>query len=181
MNHFYNIYYFIDKFDSNEILNLNKRVNLIYRNYQNINPDIEIKKIKYFCKLHKRKIFISNNLKMALKYDLDGLYIPSFNKNLNYKNISFKKNFKIIGSAHSQIEVKIKEKQGCSFVFISPIFKTPKKSLHLGIIKFNLISLNSLISTIALGGINQENIKQLNCTNIKGFAGISWIKKTGLQ
>ena len=33
------------------------------------------------CKLQKRKFYLANNLKLAKKLNLDGVYIPSFNKN----------------------------------------------------------------------------------------------------
>ncbi len=180
MNHFYNVYYFIDKFDSDEILNLDKKINIIYRNYHSKINDDEIKKIKKICLLGKRKFFISNNLKVVLKHNLDGLYIPSFNKNLNFKNINTKNKFNIIGSAHNLREIKIKEKQGCSLIFLSPIFKNSKKKTYLEIIKFNLLSIASSVGTIALGGINNSNIRRLYCSKVKGYAGISGIKKTGL-
>ena len=41
---------------------------------------------------------------------------PHFNKQLRFQNIT-KKNLEIIGSAHNAIELKIKEKQGCSGIF----------------------------------------------------------------
>ena len=91
-----------------------------------------------------------------------------------------KLNFKIIGSAHNIRDVMIKKKQGCQEIFVSPIFKTYKKR-YLDIIKFNLINLDNKKKVIALGGINQKNLKKLAMTKSKGFASISWIKKTGLQ
>ena len=33
-----------------------------------------------FCKKKKIKFFLSNEIKLALKLDLDGVYLPSFNK-----------------------------------------------------------------------------------------------------
>ena len=78
------------------------------------------------CKNKRRKVYISNNLKDAIKYNFDGLYIPSFHKQLRFRNIA-KKNLEIIGSAHNAIELKIKEKQCCSHIFLSPIFKNDKK------------------------------------------------------
>ncbi len=180
MIHSYNIYYFIDKFDSDEISNLNKKINLIYRNYQNLNFEDDIKKIKDSPLSNDRKIYISNNIKIAIKYNLDGLYIPSFNSCLNYQNKSLRKNFDLIGSAHNLREIKIKEKQGCRLIFIAPVFKTEKKTNYLGFIKFNHLYRKSSAQIIALGGINEKNIKRFNCTNIQGFAGINWIKKTGL-
>ena len=172
-----NIYYFIDKFDRNEILALDERINIIFRNYHKKTIVSEILNIKKICKISNKKFFISNDLKIALKYDLDGLYIPSFNKILKYNNISCKKNFKIIGSAHNVKEIKNKEKQGCKEIFISPIFYNPKNKKFLEIIKFNNLGLTTQIKKIALGGINEKNFKKLKCTKVTGFASISWIKK----
>ena len=172
-----NVYYFIDKFDRDEILKLDKKINIIFRNYKIKNIDSEIKKIKNLCKSTNRKIFVAGNLKIALKYRLNGLYIPAFHIKQNYANLNLTKDFKIIGSAHNIKEVKIKEKQGCTNIFISPIFHNPKNNFFLGIIKFNLINLFSNVKTIALGGINQNNIKLLRSTKVEGYASITWIKK----
>ena len=172
-----NIYYFIDKFDRNEILSLDKKINIIYRNYKEINLDPVIKQIKEVCDKTNRKFYIANSLRTALKFNLDGLYLPAFNNKLNYKNISSKKNFKIIGSAHNYKEVKIKENQGCKEIFITPIFYNPKNKTYLNIVRFNYLNLTTKINSIALGGINEENLKKLKCTKVIGFAGISWIKK----
>ena len=50
-------------------------------------------------------------------------------KLINFKNLSLKKNFKLIGSAHNLNEIKIKEKQGCEEIFLSPIFYNPKRDV----------------------------------------------------
>ena len=159
-------------------MNLNKNINIIYRNYHQSNVEKTIKKVKIICKSSQRKLFISNNLNLALKYNLDGLYLPSFNKKLNFKNVSSRKNFKIIGSAHNFLELKIKEKQGCEEIFISPLFYNPKNKSFLDIVKFNNLHLSSKRKIIALVGINQKNINKLKCTKAVGFAGISWIKNS---
>ena len=44
-------------------------------------------------------------------------------------------------------------------------------------IRFNNLGLTTQIKKIALGGINENNIKKLKCTKVTGFASISWIKK----
>ncbi len=177
MFHTYNIYYFIDNFDRKEISKLKKNIIIIYRNYKNNNIEKEIVKIKNFCKQQQRKLFISNNLRIAQRHQLDGIYIPAFNKKLNYKNISFKKNFEIIGSAHNLAEIKNKENQGCKIIFISPIFQNSKKKFFLGVTKFNKLAKNTSKKVVALGGINHSNFRKLYCTNSSGFACIDWIKK----
>ena len=174
---FKSIYYYIDKFNKDEIYKLNKSINIIYRNYSTKINTIEILELVNFCKKQRRKVYISNNLKLALKFNFDGVYIPAFNRALSYKNIP-KKKFEIIGSAHNVKEVINKEYQGCNKIFLSPIFKTKKNTNYLGITKFNTIKLITKKNVIALGGINERNIKYLKMCNVKGFAGISWIKKT---
>ena len=175
---FKSIYYYIDKFDRDEIYKLNKTINIIYRNYSNKFNKKEILQLVTFCKKQRRKVYISNNLKLALRFNFDGVYIPAFNKKLNYKNIP-KKNFEIIGSAHNIKEVINKEYQGCTKIFLSPIFKTKKNRSYLGVTKFNIIKLIAKKKIISLGGINKENIKYLRMCKVEGFAGISWIKKNG--
>ena len=134
-------------------------------------------KTKNFCKKRGFKLFISNNLRLSIKLNLDGLYLPSFNKKLRYNNILLRNKFKIIGSAHNIIEAKIKEKQNCSEIFISPIFKTKKYPKYLNTVKFNLLSNNISKSIVGLGGINSNNLKKVNLTKCTGVAAISWIKK----
>jgi len=130
-----------------------------------------------YCKNKKKKIYISNNLKAAIKYNFNGLYIPSFNKSQNFINHS-NKNLIIIGSAHNQMEIYQKIQQNCKAIFLSPIFQVKKNKKHLNIYKFNSLSRGKKIRFIPLGGINNKNIQKLNLlTNVKGFAGISIFKK----
>ena len=172
------IYYYINKFNRDEIYKLKKSIKIIYRNYSNRFNTKEILELVTLCKKQRRKVYISNNLKLALKFNFDGVYIPSFNTISNYKNIP-KKNFEIIGSAHNIKEIINKEYQGCTKIFLCPIFKTSKNKNFLGVTKFNLIKLFANREVISLGGINEKNIKRINLCSVKGIAGISWIKKNG--
>tara|TARA_B100001109_G_scaffold198652_1_gene165315 strand:- start:931 stop:1221 length:291 start_codon:yes stop_codon:yes gene_type:complete len=86
-------YYFIDKFETINIDKQDKQTTIIYRNYTSIKPDIKlILKIKNYCKRKGVKFYLSNNIKLANKLDLDGAYIPSFNKNTRHLAFSLKKN-----------------------------------------------------------------------------------------
>ena len=107
---------------------------------------------------------------------LDGVYIPSFNKNFRIQKYNLRKNFLILGSAHNIIEIKEKEKQGVDVIFLSPLFKTKHYKRGLGVVKFNLITRISNKKIIALGGININNINNLKITNTCGFSGISYFK-----
>ena len=73
-------YYFINKFDTNNIDKLNKQTAVIYRNYnlETLNKEF-ILKLKKYCQKKGIKFYLSNNIKLAMKLDLDGAYLPSFN------------------------------------------------------------------------------------------------------
>tara|TARA_B100000035_G_C20678390_1_gene412849 strand:- start:36 stop:584 length:549 start_codon:yes stop_codon:yes gene_type:complete len=169
-----NTFTFISTFKEKEILNLNPKVGIIFRNYKdkiNIN---EILKLKQFCKLNNRNLYLANNIKLAINLNLDGIYIPAFNKNIIFGKFKTKKNFLKLGSAHDIKEIKEKEKQGVEVIFLSPLFKTKNYKNKLGIIKFNILSRLTKKKIIALGGINKKNINMLKITNAYGFSGISF-------
>jgi len=80
-----------------------------------------------------------------------------------------------LGSAHNIKEIRLKEKQKVSLIFISSIFKKNKN--YLGLYRFKNLEKLTKTNIIALGGINKKNIKKLSLTNCVGFAGISFFKK----
>ena len=168
-------YYFIDKFDTNNINKQDKQTAIIYRNYSIKKLDQAlILKIKRYCKKKSINFYLSNNIKLAIKLDLDGAYISAFNKSLKHLGYTYKKNFKIIGSAHNIKEIKNKELQKVEKIFLSSIFKKNKN--YLGINKFKLISDYTKKKIVALGGISRKNIQKLNLTKSSEFAGISYFE-----
>ena len=172
---FYKKFYFIDKFEKSIIDLRDNYTTIIYRNYKKKLNIKEIIHIRNYCKKKSFKFFLSNNIKLSIKLNLDGSYIPSFNTNTNHLSYKFKKNFYLIGSAHNLKEIRIKEKQNVKFIFLSSIFK--KNNNYLGINRFNLISKFTKKKIIALGGISNNNIRFIKLTNAVGFAGISYFKK----
>ena len=152
---------------------------VIYRNYNAKKRENELIKIAKACKASRNQLFVSNDIKLAIKVKAEGIYIPSFNSDLKHLNYPKKKNFIVLGSAHNIKEIRIKEVQKVDAIFISSLFN--KKKNFLGINKFlNLISLTKK-KIIALGGINEKNLNKLRLLNINGYAGISFFapKKNG--
>ena len=168
-------YYFINKFDSNNIDKQDKYTVIIYRNYtaDKIDENL-ILKIKKYCKNKKKYFYISNDIKLALKLNLDGIYIPSFNRKFNHLSYTFNKKFKIVGSAHNLKEIRIKELQGVNKIFISSIFKKNKN--FLGLNKFKLLLNLTSKKVVALGGVSEKNKRQLELLNNADFAGISFFE-----
>lgn len=168
-------YYFINKFDTNNINKQDKRTIIIYRNYSLKKTDeLLIIKIKKYCHRKSLKFYLANNIKLAVKLNLDGAYLPAFNNDLKHLSYSFKKNFKIIGSAHNIKELKIKERQGVSKIIISSLFKENKN--FLGMNKFKLLVKHTNKDVVALGGISKINLKKLALLVQTEFAGISFFE-----
>jgi len=168
-------YYFINKFDTINIDKQDKQTTIIYRNYSAKTIDQTlILKIKKYCKKKSIKFYLSNNIKIAIKLDLDGAYIPAFNKSLKHLAYSYKKNFKIVGSAHNLKEIRTKENQNVRKIFLSSLFKKNKN--FLGINKFKLLSKLTKKNIVMLGGISNKNKKKLSLINQSDFAGISYFE-----
>ena len=168
-------YYFINKFETNNIDKLSRQTAVIYRNYNSKTLNIElILKLKKYCQKKRVKFYLANNIKLAMRLDLDGVYLPSFNKSTQHLSFSFKKKFSVIGSAHNIKEIKIKEIQKVNKIFISSVFK--KNNNYLGLNKFKLISNLTKKKVVALGGISKGNINKLKLLKSIEFAGISYFE-----
>ena len=120
-------------------------------------------------------MYLSNNFKLALKLRLDGVYLPSFNKDIRYNCYKFKKNFDIIGSAHNVMELNIKIRQKVKSIFIAPVFK--EKFNKLGIYGFLKLRNFTNKKLIVLGGVTEEKMNMINFLNAKGFAAINYFQK----
>ena len=171
-------YYFIDKFNKSNIDKQNINTTIIYRNYKKKYKVEEIILLRNYCRKKRLKFILSNNIKLSIQLKLDGAYLPSFNKYFYHLSYQIRKNFILIGSAHTLKEIRHKEKQNIKEIFLSSIFKENKN--YLGLYKFNLLSNYSNKKIIALGGISKGNIKLVRLSNSVGFAGISYfLQKKG--
>jgi thiamine-phosphate pyrophosphorylase len=168
-------YYFICKFERNNIDKQDNQTVIIYRNYSLINENEDlILTIKKYCKKRKIKFYLANNVKLAIKLGLDGAYIPSFNKDTKHLSYSYRRKFDIIGSAHNLKEIRIKEKQRVKEIVISSLFKKNKN--FLGINKYKILSNLTQKNVVALGGISKKNLRKIKLVKNSDFAGISYFE-----
>ena len=130
--------------------------------------------MREYCYKNQYKLYLANDIKLAIKLNLDGAYIRSFNNNLGIHKFNKKKDFLILGSAHNVFEIRIREQQNDYLLFLSPIFKSKKNKNYLEIVKFNVLARQCTKKIIALGGINKRNINKLKIANTYGFSGISY-------
>ena len=148
-------YYFINTLDTNNLQKQDSDTIIIYRNYSSSNINInKLLKLKNFLRRNGNKFFLANNFKLALKLGLDGVYIPSFNREFNHLAYSNIINFTIIGSAHNLKEIRIKELQQVRNIFLSSVFKKNKN--YLGLNKFKILDKYTKKNVVALGGISKK-------------------------
>ena len=171
---FPNKFYFINVFKKKNIDKLDNNTGLIYRNYNKKLNIKEVIKLKNYCKIKRLNFFLSNNFRLAIKLDLDGAYIPAFNKSFKHLNFKTKKSFLIIGSAHNIKEIRLKEKQRVNTIFISSIFKKNKN--FLGMNRFRILRKLTKKKVVALGGVSKENERKIKLLNCSGISGISYFE-----
>ena len=173
-------FYFSSSLDSQDNLLRYKDKSIIVYNENYDEKNILSKKnlinLRKFCKNKNIKFYIVNDLRLAFRYMADGIIITSNNKRPIY---NFNKKIMKIGIVHTQREYYEKKQQKCDYIFLSPIFLNKKYSINkiLGVIKFNLISLNWKLKVLALGGINEKNLKKIQLTKSYGIGAINFLKK----
>jgi thiamine-phosphate pyrophosphorylase len=169
---FYKPYVFLDKI--NDII----KKNLLKFEDITIIVDIDKKEllenelsIIKFAKINKIPFLFKNNYQKCIKYKANGIFLDAKNTS-TIRPILFKKNFKVIGSAHNQREYFYKLKQKCKLVMLSPIFYNEKYSKNniLNIHRFNQITLHWKTDVCALGGINLGSLKKIKLTKARSIA-----------
>ena len=155
--------------------NVNIIININNINKSNLNRMLSIIK---FSQTYKIPFYIINDYQMSVKYNANGVFLSSNNNQLK-RPLQLKKNFKIIGLAHNQLEYFKKKEQLCKNIMVSPLFYNAKYSINkiLGINKFNLLTNSWKEKICALGGINSSNIKKIRMTKARSLASISFFQK----
>ena len=74
------IFIFVAHYNNQIFKNKNINLGVIYRNYRDRDREKQLVKIAKACKKNRYQLFVSNDLKLALKVKANGIYIPSFNK-----------------------------------------------------------------------------------------------------
>ena len=81
------LFQFIKSFETNLIKNKTKNLEIIYRNYSKKINESSLVKFKKFCQKNNIKLYLANNINLAIKLMLSGVYLPAFNKKKNSQKI----------------------------------------------------------------------------------------------
>ena len=165
------VWYFTDDVKTKNpcftIRHLPKKNGIIIRKYNSKQKYKNIKNLIKSARKNSLIVLVAGNI---IQFPFaNGNHIPKW----IYKK---PKNNKIIStSVHSSRDIRKCINIKANLVFVSPIFKTTSH-LHakpLGTVKLGLLARKFKIPVIALGGINEKNIKLLRNLPIYGCAGIN--------
>lgn len=137
-------------------------------------------KVKKLLKKYNVPLIINDNVEIAKEIDADGIHVGQ--DDLEAKKVrKILGNDKIIGvSAHNIKEAKKAERDGANYIGCGTIFKTYTKSDATLITKDELKNIVNTVSipVVYIGGIKEDNIKELKNTGIKGVSVVSAIMES---
>lgn len=125
---------------------------------------------------NKALLYINDRIDIALAVKADGVHLGANSMHISYARKLFRG---LIGvSCHSVKDVLEAEKNKADYVFLGPIYYTPSKSKYgkpLGIDVLKEVRKKIKIKIIAIGGINETNVKECINAGADGVAVISSI------
>ena len=134
-------------------------------------------KVKEICSKYNVPLIINDRIDIALAIDADGVHIGQSDMPIKIAR-KLIGNDKILGiSAHNLEEATDAEENGADYLGVGAIFSTSTKkdANDVSIDTLKEISSNVDIPTVAIGGINLDNVEKLKDTNISGISVVSAI------
>ena len=132
-------------------------------------------RLKKLCKKYNSLFIVNDRVDIALASNADGIHLGQDDLDLKTAR-KLLGNSKIIGiSANNKIDISNSIKNGCDYIGIGPVFKTPTKKDKepLGLEKIKTLTKDIEIPWFAIGGINKNNISYLRNNGISKVALVS--------
>ena len=134
-------------------------------------------KLKKLCGDFGVPLIINDNLKVALNSGADGIHVGIEDMPVSEIRGQSGDGF-IIGATAKTVEQAQKaEREGADYLGIGAVFPSPTKQKAVRVTNEQLAEIASSVNipSVAIGGINLENIEQIKCNYISGIAVVSAI------
>ena len=131
--------------------------------------------INSLCKKYNSLFIVNDRIDIALASNADGIHLGQDDIDLLMAR-KLLGNSKIIGiSANNSNDIRNAIKNGCDYIGIGPLYKTPTKrgKEPLGVEKIKSLTRDISIPWFAIGGINKQNISFLKNQGINKVAIVS--------
>jgi len=118
-------------------------------------------------------IVVNDRADISIASGADGVHLPGNSISPKLVRNTFASELVIGVSTHSVEQARLAAESGADYVFFGPIFETPGKPKPVGPgVLENVCSQLGTFPVIALGGIDQNNVKQVLRAGAAGIAAI---------
>lgn len=111
------------------------------------------------------RLIINDNLQIAIEADADGIHLGQKDQNITEARETWNNDGKVFGlSTHSMEQALQTLKLKPDYIGIGPVFPTPTKpdtAPALGIDEAGRIAAETPVTSVAIGGINEQNLPDL--------------------
>ena len=135
----------------------------------------EAVKLKALCKNYSVPIIINDNLNVALRSGADGIHVGQEDMSAEEIRKLAGREFIIGVTAKTVKQAKMAEAAGADYIGVGAVFPSPTKQGAIIITRQELKDICEAVSipSVAIGGVNIENMKQLKGMGMDGFAVVS--------
>ena len=147
---------------------------------KNLTEDEFIKeavKVKEQCLRYNVPLIINDNADVAIKSGADGVHVGIEDAPVDELRKKLPKGFIIGATAKTVEQAKAAEKAGADYIGVGAVFPSPTKANAIRITHNELQQICSAVSipSVAIGGINYDNIDELKGGGMDGVALVSAI------
>jgi thiamine-phosphate pyrophosphorylase len=133
-------------------------------------------KTKRLCDRFGATLFVNDRIDVALGVDAQGVQLGSASVPIEAARLLLGEK-KLLGvSTHSIKEAEAAQRAGADFILFGPVYFTPSKAAYgkpQGIALLKEVVEKIHLPVYAIGGIKEENVREVKATGVKGVALIS--------
>ena len=135
----------------------------------------EAVKLKALCKNYSVPLIINDNLNVALRSGADGIHVGQEDMSAEEIRKLAGREFIIGVTAKTVKQAKMAEAAGADYIGVGAVFPSPTKQGAIRITRQELKDICEAVSipSVAIGGVNIENLTQLKGMGMDGFAVVS--------
>ena len=130
-------------------------------------------RLRIITRNSQTRFIINDNLAVAIESDADGIHLGQDDMPLNEARKKWNAPDKIFGlSTHNDKQVEQAKQLNPDYIGIGPVFPTPSKPGHdpaLGIDVTSRMVKNTPLTSVAIGGINNENLPSILNAGITNY------------
>jgi thiamine-phosphate pyrophosphorylase len=128
------------------------------------------------------RFIVNDQIDIAIESDADGIHLGQDDLSINEARIRWNQPDKLFGlSTHTLKQVQAAERVQPDYIGIGPVFPTPTKpdtAPALGIELAGAIAKQTALTSVAIGGVNPDNLKELLQSGTTNFCVVRAVNQS---